>query len=47
MSRDYKTESIRQFPLKAVPFEDDYAEEADYQQDYTEYKVECNATMAH
>src|SRR5260370_34796962 len=47
MLRDYKTESIRRFPLKAMPFEDDYAEEADYQQDYTEYKVEHNATMAH
>ena len=47
MLRDYKMESIRQFPLKATPFEDDYAEEADYQQDYAEYKVECNATMAH
>src|SRR5260370_41031647 len=46
MSRDYKTESIRRFPLKAMPFEDDYAEEADYQRDYTEYKVERNTTMA-
>src|SRR5260370_216589 len=46
MSRDYKMESIRRFPLKAMPFEDDYAKEADYQQDYAEYKVEHNATMA-
>src|SRR5260370_41698099 len=29
-----------------MPFKDNYAEEADYKQDYAEYKVEHNATMA-
>ena len=41
-----KAESIRQFPLKATPFKDDYAKEADYKQDHAEYKVESDATMA-
>ena len=46
MLRDYKAESIRRFPLKAAPFEDDYADEADYKWDYADYKIKHNITMA-